>query len=277
MITDEGKIYIKGYLGGQTPSIAQSIALGLGNAAPLGTDAKLQFEIEREDISLSSYDFNSDTIVFKCPILSIDSGLVYEIGLYGSPASAADAAMLVSTFDSETEEWLTDGLDPVFNDTATRAGDDSLNMTPALSTTSTAVLSDLGLDLSTFTNADKFVLAYNVGNANTSTITLKLLTDDANYYSLSYPVANGYNINEVAKSAAVPTGTPDWSVINEIQMVVTSKASGSSNINFDALRIDIASPSDPSNVLIAREVLSPAFVREVNKSQELEFRLAVSI
>lgn len=277
MITDAGKTYIKGFLGGQTATIAQSIALGIADSAPSATDTKMGLEIERDDIILTSYDFVSENIVFKAAISPDFIGEIHEVGLYASPASASDSDMLITSFDSATEDWLTNGADATFVETNTRSGLDSLVQTPPVSTASTSTLSDLGIDLSTYRGSDTLTFAYNVGNPDAASIEFRFLTDATNYYSFLLDASTlGYHVESFAKATATVTGTPDWANIIELDIITTADASGPAHVSFDAVRINSLA-TNPDAVLIAREVLPEPFVRQAAKEQQIEFRLVVNL
>src|SRR6476469_6797323 len=111
MITQQGVTYIKRYLAGFVPSMAQSIAFGLGNRAESNTDTKLQFEVERVDINLTSYDFVNNKLIFKAELPDDFQGQIYEVGLFSQPSNAVAGefgSKMLSSFDSFDEGWTVD-------------------------------------------------------------------------------------------------------------------------------------------------------------------------
>lgn len=283
MITVDGQTHIKRYLAGFVPNIAESIALGLGDKVENSADVKLQFEVDRTDILLTSYDFVNNKLIFKAEVPEDFAGTIYEVGLYSSPTDATAGefgSRIITTFDSATEEWVdaTDAAPGTFNTTTVRIGADTLRQTPASLGTKTDALKDISMDLSGYSGADKFVLAYNVGNANTSSLRVKFHTDATNYYELQLGVQTaGYKVVEVLKSAAVATGTPDWSNITEIRVTTNSAGTGASQIDFDGLRIDDADSISTDYVMVSRELLAVPFVKQEGMTQEVEFALNIAI
>lgn len=283
MITTEGKTHIKRYLAGFVPSIAQSIAFGLGDKAEAVGDTKLQFEVGRADILLTSYDFVNNKLIFKASVPDDFGGKVYEVALFSLESNAAAGefgSRMLTTFDSATEDWAdaTSGTAGTFDTTNARVGMDALRHTPAASGTKTDTLKDISLDLSGYSAADKFVLAFNAGNSNTTSINVKFLTDTSNYYQVNFGApTTGYKVVEVTKGAAVATGTPDWSNITEIRVTTNSGAGGASQVDYDALRIDDSDTVNSNYVMVSRELLSMPFVKQEGMTQEIEFSMDVSV
>lgn len=282
MITVEGKLHIKRYLAGFVPSIAESIAFGLGDKVEADTDTKLQFEVDRTDITLVSYDFVNNRLIFKAPVPEEYGGTIYEVALYSADANIAAGdfgSNIITTFDSATEDWtkVSDGTDSAFSTTA-RIGANALRQTPIASGSSTDALKELVLDLSGYSAADKFVLAFTSGNTFTSSINVKFYTDTSNYYQVNFGTpTTGYKIVEVAKGAAVATGTPDWSNITEIRVTTNSTAGGSATVDVDGLRIDDADTVSADYVMVSRELLSTPYVKQEGMTQDIEFALAVNV
>lgn len=281
MITTEGKIHLKRYLAGYVPAIAQSIAFGIGPKAEASGDTYLNFEIDRADILLTTYDFVNNKLIFKAAVPTEFAGIIYETALLSQRTNALSGeygSRLLSSFDSDTEVWTTGGVAATYTTSNTRLGADSLSHTPALSTTTTSQLAELVLDFSGNSGNDKFILAYNVGNANTSNIQVRMMTDASNYYNFSLGAQTaGYKVTEFAKSTATVTGTPSWANITMIQILTTSGAGGASAVNYDGLRIEDVDTINPDYVLVSRELLASPFTKELGKANEIEFTLDVTI
>ena len=283
MITNEGRLHIKRYMAGFVPSIGQSIAFGIGTAPESAEDTKLQFEVDRSDIVLTSYDFVNDRIVFKAGVADTFSGTIHEVALYSAAADAVAgefASQLITTFDSATESWAnpTTAVASNFTLGGGRIGIDSLHQAPAAGGSVTDALTELFLDMSGHSAADKFVFAFDVNNANVSSINFKFMTDASNFYQFNLGTQTvGYKIVEAAKSTAVVTGNPDWASINEVRVSTFSTAGGSASVDFDAIRIDDVDTVNPDYVMVARELLSAPFVKEDGKTKEIEFSVGVSV
>lgn len=262
--------------------LAQSIAFGVGGKAEAVGDTKLQFEVGREDITLTAYDFVNDKLIFKAPVSDDFAGTIYEVALYSLPqdiVAGEFGSRLLTTFDSATESWADPGTAAVSAfSTTTRIGADALTQSPAASASKTDALTEVTLDLSGYSAADKIALAYNVGNANTASVKVLFLTDAANYYTFTATApAAGYNVLEATKGSAVATGTPNWSNITEIRVTTTSTSGGASLVTFDGLRIEDVDSANPDYVMISRELLTTPFVKQEGKAQEIEFSLNVTV
>lgn len=278
MITTAGKNYIKRYLATQVPQIGQSIALGIGSAAPSLTDARLQFEVARTTINGVYYNFVTDKLVFKANVPDALAADVYEVGLYSQVANAAAGQSddrLLTTFDSASEDW---SGTPTWSTTNTRIGEDSLRQAPAAGTTVSNEVSELSYDLSAFSGADVFLFAYNTGSLNVASVQIRFKTDDTNYYS--YTVTDptvGYHIDSVLKANLVAVGSPNWAAINKIEAYTTSKAGVVGTCDWDGIRIADVDTNNPDYVLVARELKSPVFEIVGGSVNEIEFTLDITV
>lgn len=277
MITNAGKAHIKRYLAGQVGAIGESIALGIGNAAESATSVDMTYEIARVDVSLVSYDFVNDVLIFKGELDQSLAGTIYEVGLWSADVDTrADgyASRLLASFDSDTETWSAGS----YFTTNARVGIDSLRLAPAASTSTTATLSDVTIDLSGHSGVDTFSLAYFVGGTAPASVVVRFKTDTANYYTwtITSPTA-GYRINTVTKASLVATGTPQWDNITSIEVVVTAAAGGAAAVDLDALRVNDVDTENPDYVLVAREVLAAPHVKTEGIIQEIEFAIPVAI
>lgn len=278
MITTAGKIYLKGFYAGINLSLVKSIGFGIGDSAANVADTILQFEVDRQPVSLIAPDYSGSKIVFKAPISNSMVGEIREVGLFTTAtAGNSSAPSLLTTFDSATEQWITAGSAATFNSSPARIGVDSLFHAPIASATMSSTLSSIQLDLSSFSGADPFNFAYNVGNANTANVKFRFLTDVSNYYEFSLGAqTSGYKIIQALKSTATPTGTPDWSNITQIMATTISSASGPSAVNYDGLRVENLDIINPSSILLAHEVLSSPYVRTATKTQEIEYSIGIA-
>lgn len=283
MITNDGKLHIKRYLAGMVPSIAQSIAFGVGDRAEAVGDTSLHFEVGRTEISVVSFDFDTNRIIFKAPVPDGFDGTVNEVALFSTTANSVAGqygSRLLATFDTETEYWVdvTAGTVEAYSTTGSRIGVNSLNHSPAASGTKSSRLSQIFMDLSGYSQSDKFIFAYNVGNDNTTTLSFKFHTDASNYYEFNLGAQTaGYKITERAKSTATVTGNPSWADINELRVTTISGAGGASSIDFDGIRVEDVDTINPDYVMVAREVLATPYVKENGKAQDIEFSLPVTV
>lgn len=276
MLTNNGKLHIKRYLSEQVGGIGSSISFGVGENPEAATDTIMTLEIIRADVNLVTYDYINNRLVFKAAMPDTFAGKVYEVGLWSLPSNnqaGAYGSKNIVTFDN-IETWSAGAL----NTTNARVGVDSLRLSPAVSTTMTASNTDVQLDLSGFSNADTVVVGYYVGNAFTSAVRVRFLTDASNYYTFTVASpAAGYRVSSLAKSTAVTTGTPNWATINQIDVEVTSTAGGAAQVDFDAVRVEDLDTVNPDYVLVSRDLLAAPYVKTAGAVQEIEYSLAVSV
>lgn len=286
MITTNGKLVVKRYLAQYVPTMAQSIAFGIGAATETLADIALQLQVAQSQIDVVAYDFVNNAVVYKASVPDDYVGSIYEVGLYSlveDPNATNFGSQTLSTFDSQTELWTDTGTGnaSTFGASSTRVGIDSLLQTPALSTTKTDRLAALTLDLSGYSGSDYFTFAYNVANTNTTGVTFRFMTDGSNYYSFALSGTNvtttGYKIVTANKSTATVTGAPSWANITEVQVATTSGAGGASALAFDAIRIEDVDSINLDYVLVARKVLSSPVTKVAGQAQDIEFSLDVTV
>lgn len=277
MITARGKTFIKRYLAGQSGQVVGAMSIGIGSQDASINDEKMQFEFARVPVQVTAYDFVNDRLVFKGTIPEEVQGVVYEVGLWTSDINSAagnSGSRILTTFDSVTEEWTVETFDSL----VTRIGADSLKHTPAASASSTSTLIGLTMDLSGFSAADTFVFAYNVDNANTSTIKFRFMTDASNYYEfvITSPTA-GYKITSFTKGSAAVVGTPAWNDVTQLSVVTTATSGGAASVVFDGVRIDDVDTLSTDYGLIARFIPAAPVVKALGRAQDFEYSLAVTV
>lgn len=277
MITATGKTFIKRYLAGHAGSVVGAISVGIGNQAAALNDSRMQFEFARVPVGVIDYDFVNDVLVFKGTLDETVGGTIHEIGLWSdevNPSAGNQESRVVTTFDSDTEDWGAS----TFNATNTRIGNDSLRHTPAANGTSSSVLTNLTMDFMDNSSQDTFVVAYFVGNANTSSIRIRFRTDASNYYeyTITSPTA-GYKFSSFQKGSATVTGTPSWADINEVEVRTSATAGGSASVDFDGIRIEDVDTVAPSYGLIARFIPATPIVKAEGIIQDIEYALPVNV
>jgi len=282
MITDAGRTHIKRFLSSQVSTLAQCIAYGIGNNAEDPGDTELRFEVGRAPITVVSYDFVDDKIIFKAVLSDDFSASIREVALFSqleNPVAGNFGSKILASFDSVSETWTNsaDASSATFTTADARLGGDSLSLTPAVSSSVGFTLNDVLYDLSQNSGADIFKLAYNVGS-NVSSVSFRMRTDASNYYSFtaSTPAA-GYRIDSFTKGSAVVTGNPSWENITSIEVRVTASAGGAAAVDFDGIRIEDTDSINPEYVMVAREVLLTPFAKTEGRTQEVEFSLGVVV
>lgn len=277
MITTSGKNFIKRYLAGQAGDVVGAIAVGVGDTAAALGDERLEFEFARTEVDVISYDFVNDKLIFKGTLPQIAAGEIREVALYTSEVDSgagAQASRLISTFDSGTEDWS----NATYTTSGVRLGADALLHSPSASGTSTSALTSLTMGFSDHSSSDEFVLAYNVGNANTANIKLRFKKDASNYYeyTITSP-GTGYAITKFTKGSATVTGTPSWDAINEVEVSTTATGGGAASVFFDGLRIEDVDAVSVRYGLIARFIPVTPVVKQEGSYQDVEYALDVTV
>lgn len=277
MITDNGKVFIKRFMAGQSGAVVGSISVGVSDAAAASTDTRLGFELARVPVEVTDYDFSTDELVFKASLDETVSGEIHEVAIWSSEINASagnQEGKLITSFDSETEEWDTS----TFATANTRLGNDSLEHTPAASTSSTSLLTGIELDFIEYTSADVFILALYIGNSNCSSAVVRLRTDESNYYEFTLATpSTGYQFAEFSLGSAVAVGTPDWADISEVEVVTTATAGGAAAVQYDGFRIEDTDSIDPEYGLIARFVLPSPTLKQEGIVKDVEYALPVTV
>lgn len=277
MITATGKTFIKRYLANQSGTVAGALSIGICETAATLNDQRLGFEFTRFPIDIVSYDFTTDRLIFKGSVPAEAEGKIYEIGLWTSEVNTAvgnQGSRLITTFDSATEDWTNETTDTL----TTRIGIDSLKHTPSASTTVTSSLGNLTFDFSQYSAVDKFVVAYNVDNANTATIKIRFETDGSNYYEyiITAPTA-GYHFTDMLKGTMAVVGTPHWDDIGTVSVLTTATGGGPASVEFDGIRLEDMDTDSVEYGLIARYVPTLPSVKTDGSILDIEFSLDVTV
>lgn len=277
MITTRGKTFIKRYLAGQAGTLVGAISVGVGATAATLTDERMQFEFARVPVDVIDFDMVNNQLIFKGTLDEEVEGKIYEIGIWTDEfnnAAGSQSVGLITSFDSLSEDWSVE----TFDSAITRIGTDSLKFTPAASGTSSSVLTGITLDLVDYSSLDTFVLAYNIDNAFTANLKVRLRTDSSNYYefTVTSPTA-GYKFSTFTKGSATVVGTPSWADINEIEVRATATAGGSASVEFEGLRIEDVDSIAPEYGLIARFIPSVVETKLEGIVQDIEYALPVTV
>ena len=274
LITNDGKRAILRYLAGYTNGIIQTLAVGVGSTAAAVTDTRLQFEFDRAPVSVTSLDLTTQKIVFKATLNRLTEGSINEVGGFSfAETNEVAGARMLTSFDPDFETWSAGA----WQTDTTKIGGESLRLTPALSTTTTAVLTPITLDLSEYRSVDKFFFAWANNNSNATAIKFQLRTDASNYYEFSGSTAIGYNIGNVAKGSMAAVGSPSWANLTALAVSVTAGAGGAASVDFDGIRLESGEASNPDYAMVSRTVLGSPISKNSKTEMEIEYSLDVTI
>ena len=276
MITADGRVFIKRYFANRAGVVIGALSVGIGNKAPALNDERMQFEFFRVPVTLVDYDQVQDRLIVKATLPENVAGKIYEVGLWTSEVNSAagnSGSRLITEFGAE-EAWTNGTLDT----TNYRIGAEALKHTPAANGNVSSLMTDLTMDLLSYSSNDFFNVAYEVQNGNTASIEIRFRTDSNNYYK--YTISNpttGYKFESLLKGAATAVGAPDWGTISEVEIITTSKSSGSSSVIFDGIRLEDADTVSSDYGLIARTALGQPIIKQEGIVQDVEYALSVSI
>lgn len=264
------------------PDLARSIAFGVGEAPETLADTSLYFEIGRSPVTLVSYDFTTDRLVFKASLEEGFDGVLYEYALYSREDSSAGeyGSRIITSFDSDTEAWFVGGTPATYRTTSTRVGNDSVVIGAAANGSQTVTQSDITMDFSGYSAADLFSFAFYNDNTNLSSLRYRFYTDASNYYTFSFNngvFGTAFNIYRIAKGSAVVTGVPNWATITSMDVTAFSTGAGTSSVGLEAVRVEDVDTVDTGYACVARAVLPVPFAKIAGRTQEVEFPLGVSI
>lgn len=262
IVTTTGLNMIKQFNTGTAPSYAQFIAYGTGDSAVSASDTKLHFEAGRVPVNLGAV--MNGKMVWKASMPQEEAGSFTELGLFALSESLG--SRIISSFESGIDS-ISGGTEDLSN---SRLGLRSYNLIgPA-----TAIVSDVATDLSDLGGTDEITLAYFQNSGTTSGITLRLMTDALNYYSLAFTPATGtgYKIVKALRSAMTTTGSPIISSITRIELEIA----GTTNVSIDGMRAE-KSPTSDIYKAVTHAVLTGPVVKVPGQQMDIEYTLEVNI
>jgi hypothetical protein len=196
-------------------------------------------------------------------------GKIYEAGTFSSTLPSGRELVNFST----GETWAS----PVWTTANARNGAETLKLTVAANGTVANTITNLGLDLSSYSTVDEFLLAYN-NISNVASIRVRFLSEDGtSYYQYTFTPSNGYNIKSFTKNDMTKVGTVDYSAVASIEVAITATAGGSGSLEFDGLRIEDKDYVDPAAVMISRSVLGTPVVKTNTSPMDIEYALDMTL
>ena len=276
LITTEGQRLILRVLAEQASSIGGAIGVGVGNAAAVVGDTRLRWEVDRQAIAIKNVDYTNSRVIMKTTLPQTSIYTIYEVGVWSqftNNFNSDNASRVLTTFETAFENWSNATLDS----TQSRTSPDSIRIDAGASAT-VAAATDVDLDLSGYSAADTFNIAFYKANNNITTLKLNLASATGSYEGSvtvsSLPV--GYNVVTISKGAFVATGTPDWSAITTMTVKVTAGASAGYLI-MDGIRIEDGDTLNPSYALVSRSVLGSPLVKTDSSPMDIEYALEFDV
>jgi hypothetical protein len=276
VLTTEGKRLILRVLAEQASSLGQAIGVGVGATAAVIGDKRLQWEVDRSAVAIRSADFDNSRVIMKTTLPQNAVYKIYEVGLWSqfvNSINSETAARTISTFETDIENWTNVTVDS----TQARTSKDSLRIDAAISSTKIASADTL-MDLSGYSGADQFNIAFYKANNNINTLALAFDSASGTFRRTltvsALPV--GYNVLTMNKGDFTSTGTPSWSAITKINVEVAAGATAGFLI-MDGIRIEDADSVNPEYALISRSVLSSPLTKTDTAPMDIEYALEFNI
>jgi hypothetical protein len=133
--------------------------------------------------------------------------------------------------------------------------------------------------MSGYSTADTIRLAYHREDANLSTIKVRLYSEASKYYeaTITPSAGTGYKISTDIPLSTFFSGAtnpaPDITNINQVGIVVTAGAGGSTTVGLDGLRINDEDTFDPAFGLISRSYLTTPISKLAGRQVDVEYKL----
>lgn len=278
LLTTEGKRLILRYLAGQSPSLGGAIGLGVSGVAATVNDVALGFEIQRVAVDLKNADYTNNVVLFKGTIDQDPTFTIYEAGLWSTASNILSGefdSRLITTFDTDLEDWTNVTLDT----SANRTSIDAVKVSAAISSTTQTRL-DVDMDLSGYSANDTFFLAFSKPNNNITTI--KLIFEDVisgGSVSLTKTVSSlptGYNVLAFRKGDFTASGTISWDSITRMGFDVTAGGTAGYVI-LDGLRVEDLDTPNQDFVLVSHTILSSPLAKTNTAPMDVEYALDFNV
>lgn len=252
LITTKGRELILKHLAQDIADWSNVIAVGVSEAPPTLTDARLGYEIGRGAIDVATTDVANNRIIVKGTIPAAVIGSIREIGVFSSategvddiPAAFSDfnvAALDVTGFTADT----TNG----------RVGESSALLTVGASATAVGSINNLSFPMEAYGTLDEITLAYYHPGGVTS-MQVRFYTSASGYYSYDITIpTTGYQFATWTKGAMTINGDASWlNPVIRMEVAATAGASGGS-VALDGMTVYTVAET-PDYGLVSRAVLA---------------------
>lgn len=287
MITKFGRRFLTSCLAGLQSFKKQSIAIGIDSttANVNGNDTRLGFEFYRLPVAFGGIDIETVggvttyQAIYKATIPQDVAGIINEIGLY--PASRTSVNNYDSKFLADFEDnllWLdSSSTAPALVTTPTpRIGTSLVHVTCNANITKEYKSTIPFVDIGGYSGNDTIALAINQADLNLDFINIRLYSSDTAYYEISFDgtdidTGTGNKILSRSLSTMTSTNSPS-ALISKVAIVVKAKSGGTTNVYFDAIRINDEDTFDPTFGIIARSTVTP-ITKVVGRPLDIEYKL----
>jgi len=271
MITANGKKIIKRFYSGDEGRIASSLSVGAGSQPETINDSRMQYEVERINITSVGVEPDNDRIVFRAVLPPAGIKTIYEVGLWAYPVGQISGKTLGLL--GTTSVWT----NATISNANGRANQNTMQISYSANGTTNAEVVGVNENLSMYTGSDSIVIGYHV-TVNISSVRVRIGLDTSNYYEFVLPAstANSYNVARLSLSSGTMVGSPRWDEIRYVAVRPSATAAGGGNLFFDGIRVEQNSINE-GNILVARSVLAIPYLVNQTIDNDIEYALAVNI
>lgn len=290
VITSDGLNIIRNYLAGTTGSWAGAISVGsLNSVSPSTTSTKLEFEITRVPILISSVD---DTEIVLTATLGPDvEGRIYELGVYPSVSNTTSLGFddrIISTF---SEDWVDEFGASLSS--SNFSGD--LESVDGRSGYRNLIVGDAGIyaaynsgiDISGYSQLDSVSFLYNVFSTGADrTIRVTFVDDQLPTAGTKY--ADFVFSGSTQGYFTVSKLFGDFLITNEFnnnvtQIVISSDATTAADIHLDAVRFNDDDETNLNFALVSRALVGTVggnlstdyIVKPSGVEMDIEYRMEI--
>lgn len=287
VITKFGKRFLTNFIAGNILSSTKDMAFGIDSTTATQNDTRLGFEFYRLPVLFGSTDIQTTSgvttyfVVYKTTIPQDVVAQIYEIGLYPSTRSSINNfdSKFITDFNSIIDWQDSLQVNPLTTSSNYRIGGNLLRMTASTNSSNEYKSTIPSIDMSGYSTADTIRLAYHREDANLSTIKVRLYSEASKYYeaTITPSAGTGYKISTDIPLSTFFSGAtnpaPDITNINQVGIVVTAGAGGSTTVGLDGLRINDEDTFDPQYGLIARHILTTPLEKPSGRPVDIEYKL----
>jgi hypothetical protein len=271
MITSKGKEIISRYLAGLTGQWAGAMELGVGSTSAELGDTSLEFPIVRAEVNYLDYNPLTHRVTARATLSDEVAGSFYEVAIFNQEdyPDQSSGNQIILDFSQEDTSYAT--LNANISSSNARVGSNGILVSVPAASTGYVRGYRPGLDLSNFSGGDVINLAYfYTDTAGAPTVTVRFETTLEDYYEASFTPTVDYNIETFSRESMTTTGSPSWSDVSGVYLLVT----GESDILLDGIMIE-GTINTLDYGMVAREVLTSPIIKTQFNEVEVTFTLDI--
>jgi hypothetical protein len=269
MISSKGQEILSRYLAGLTTQWAGAVELGVGSTDPTLSDTSLEFPVVRAQVDFLDYNPLTHRVIARATLGDEIAGSFYEVAIFNQEDYPDQSSGNQLILDFSQEDTAYSSLNANVSSSNTRVG--SVGTLVSVPSSSTGYVRGYrpGLDLSNFSGADTVNLAYFYADTGGSpSVTIRFETTLEDYYEFTFTPTVDYNIETFARESMTTVGSPSWSDVSGVYLLVTDEA----DILLDGIMIE-GTVSSLDYGMVAREVPDSPIIKTQFNEVEVTFTL----